>query len=697
MAGNRRKIFVCSCEKTMPLDPARLAKALAGQGDGQGSIHAEGHTESEVIAGHQLCGAELERVRPALAAGGEVLIACTWQAPLFSEVAEELERESPPLFANIRETAGWSKQAGDTVSTHAKMAALIAAAAEPMPPAPYVTLESRGVALIYGHGEEAIAAGRTLADRLDITVLLSEGAATAPPMSGEFPVFAGKVRQAKGWLGAFEVTIDGFAIPAPSSRDVLRFGEARNGAVSQCDILIDLSGGQPLFPGENLRAGYVRADTRDGAGLERALSAAGQLSGTFDKPRHIEFKAELCAHSRSGIAGCTRCLDLCPAGAITPAGDHVAISAEICGGCGACAAACPTGAVSYTLPPADALMRRLRTMLQTYLAAGGAKPVLLLHDGEHGDPLIAALARFGDGLPAHVLPLRVNEITQVGPETLAAAFAWGASGLHLLARAKPKHDLSGAQRIVDSVNRILAGLGFGENLVGIISTDDPDALGAALAGANTGASIAKPAGFNARGGKRGLLETTFRELHRVAPAPVSVIALEKGAPFGGVNVNTDGCTLCHACVTACPVSALGDNAERPLLRFNESLCVQCGLCQATCPEKVIRIEPRLDFDAWNAGWKTIKEEEPYPCINCGKPFGTRASVEAVVAKLQEKHWMFTGANAKRINVVRMCEDCRVEVVINEGFDPHGAPERPPVMTTEDYLRARERTKDDPLN
>ena len=38
----------------------------------------------------------------------------------------------------------------------------------------------------------------------------------------------------------------------------------------------------------------------------------------------------------------------------------------------------------------------------------------------------------------------------------------------------------------------------------------------------------------------------------------------------------------------------------------------------------------------------------------------------VLAKLGEKHWMFPGANAKRIEVIRMCADCRVEAVVNEG-------------------------------
>ena len=80
-------------------------------------------------------------------------------------------------------------------------------------------------------------------------------------------------------------------------------------------------------------------------------------------------------------------------------------------------------------------------LLQAYREAGGGTAVVLLHDGDHGEALIDALARFGDGLPANVLPLRVNEVTQVGLETVAAAFAYGAAAVRFLARAKPKHDL----------------------------------------------------------------------------------------------------------------------------------------------------------------------------------------------------------------------------------------------------------------
>src|SRR6266705_1585068 len=91
-----------------------------------------------------------------------------------------------------------------------------------------------------------------------------------------------------------------------------------------------------------LRPGYLRADPRDRAAVERAIADAGGLVGTFDKPRFIHFEETLCAHSRSGIVGCTRCLDLCPTGAITPNGNAVTIDPNICAGCGSCAAACPT-------------------------------------------------------------------------------------------------------------------------------------------------------------------------------------------------------------------------------------------------------------------------------------------------------------------------------------------------------------------
>src|SRR6266576_1348295 len=262
----------------------------------------------------------------------------------------------------------------------------------------------------------------------------------------------------------------------PSSRGALEFGPSRHNARSNCDIVLDLTGGTAFFPASDLRDGYLRADPGSPSAMLQAVLKARDLVGTFDKPRYITFHATLCAHSRSGVTGCTRCLDLCPTGAITPNGNAVVIDANVCAGCGSCASACPTGAASYSLPSADALMRRLRTLLQTYRKAGGGNAIVLFHDGEHGEAIIDALARFGAGLPANVLPLRVNEVTQLGPEIIAAAFAYGGSGVTVLTRARPRHDIAGLRRAVEMSDTIVSALGFGAGLVRMVDTDDPDQL-----------------------------------------------------------------------------------------------------------------------------------------------------------------------------------------------------------------------------
>jgi ferredoxin len=673
MPESRGNIVICSCEDTMPLDDGAVRAGCRG---------------AKVTTARHLCRAEIERFRAMAQNADPLTIACTQESALFDEVATDAGRTGLITYANIRETAGWS---ADAAGAGPKMAALLAAAAEPMPSVPVVNLESEGVILIYGRDERAVEAGNLLKEHLDVTVLIKPPAAVSPPRSTEFPVAKGTIRAAKGHLGAFEITVDDFAQPAPSSRGKLAFGPSRNGAQSQCDVILDLSGGAALFPAADLRDGYLRADVNDPAAMLKAVLKARDLVGTFEKPRYIAFTDDLCAHSRSRIVGCTRCLDLCPTGAIAPAGNHVAIDANVCAGCGQCAAVCPTGAASYALPPADALIRKLRTLLTAYCDAGGKHPIVLLHDDAHGGPLIDALARFGDGLPANVLPLAVNETTQVGLEAVAAAFAYGASGLRFLLRARPRHDIAGLTRTIALADPILQGLGFGAGRVATIETDDPDALGTTLRAIEPLASAPRPATFVPTGSKRSVLRFALRELHRAAPAPVDVVQLPERAPFGSVEIDVAGCTLCLSCVSACPTGALTDDPERPMLRFAEDACVQCGLCKATCPEKVITLKPQIDFRAATASARMLKQEQPFCCIRCGKAFGVKSTIERVAAKLEASHWMYKNT-PQRLEVIKMCDDCRVAVVSEQDFDPYGSPPRAPPRTTEDYLREREEAK-----
>ncbi len=662
-ATSDRTVLTCTCENTMSPDESALAKAGCG---GAASVN-------------QLCRANLDHFRAALAEGFPVTVACTQEAPLFSEIAADEAPDVSLSFANIRETAGWTAQA-DTSGP--KMAAMIAAAS--VEPAPFgvTTLESNGVTLILGRDETALEAAATLADHLDITVLMQPGAAVVPPAQTRFPVLQGRIRSATGHLGAFVLTVDDYAAPSPSSRDVLKFETARDGAVSRADLVVDLTGGRPLFTAHDLRPGYLRADPKDAPAVAALIAEAGQMVGAFDKPVYIDFLADLCAHSRNEITGCTRCLSLCPTGAITPDGDSVQIDPAICAGCGQCAAACPTGAASYALPDVATVATRLRAALKAWHAADGTvSPVILLHDADHGEPLINASGRFGRGLPAHVIPIGLNEITQAGPEVLAAAFAYGAGAVALLARARPLHDIEGLRAGIDLVASVGSAMGHGP--ITLVETDDPDALETALEALPRSPVLATPSSFLPPTEKRGLLVMAFAEMNRAAAQPVQNMPLPQGAPFGRVHVDTDACTLCQACTGVCPTGALLDNPETPMLRFTESACVQCGLCAATCPETAITLTPQIDFQAWETPRQILHEEPPFCCTKCGTAFATRSGIERVQSRLAD-HWMFQGdTGAERMKVLAMCEDCRVEEVVNQGFDPHDETTRK-VRTRADY-------------
>ena len=104
-------LLVCNCAGSMDIDGAALAKAL---------VRAE-----PLKVCSQLCRQELSVYTAALNAGVAPMVACTQEAPLFDEVANEAARQSG-RFVNIRERAGWSAAGSGAM---AKMAALFQVAA----------------------------------------------------------------------------------------------------------------------------------------------------------------------------------------------------------------------------------------------------------------------------------------------------------------------------------------------------------------------------------------------------------------------------------------------------------------------------------------------------------------------------------------------------------------------------------------
>lgn len=674
-------LLVCNCQRTMTIDGAALAKALGR--DGALTVHTE------------LCRGQIAAFEAALAAGQPVHVACTQEAPLFREVADDKGHTDAALrFTNIRERAGWCSGQGSVgkSDTTAKMAALLAESAHVSTPARLLTLTSGGVCLVYGAGQAALDAAAAIADRMSVSVLLTEAGDAVPPTTASVPIAKGVIRKAAGRLGAFEIEVDGYAGVLPSARGKLDFTLARNGAKSTCDVIVDLTGRAPLFADSARRDGYLRADPARPGEMWKVLLQATSLVGEFEKPIYVAYDAGICAHARSAKVGCSKCIDSCPTGAITPNGDQVRIDAALCGGCGMCASVCPTGAASYSYPQRSDVLARLQILLATYRGAGGARPILLLHEEQHGGALIAALARHGAGLPPNVIPVAMHTVTSIGHETLAAALVLGAEQVVLLAAQTHAGEMAALNDEVALTRAFLRGLGYAGERLHVLVGDDPDAVSDVLASLMPVTAL-KAEAFSFAGSKRDIARIAVSKLHAAAPAPIDEIDLPSGAPYGRIAIKTDGCTLCLACVGACPANALADNPDKPQVSITEAACVQCGICVATCPEKVITLHPGYSFATSAFTPEVLHGEEPFHCISCSKPFGTRATITRVLEKLKGRHAMFQ--NEDQLRLIQMCDTCRIVTLSEKGNDPYRVGERPRVITTDDYIAARAANKKTP--
>jgi ferredoxin len=564
--------------------------------------------------------------------------------------------------AQLQERLG-CRLAEQSTDGKARNAALAADSWAGRTPTSLVAYQSAGRVAIIAAREEGEALAGRLGATLDCTLLipLAEGAAQSDGTAEEAAGSGGaaSTRSIRALLAGVSGYLGQFAVKGRVAGEVVDIAPSLLTAHKPFDIVLDL--GEPAqLESEVLPPGYY-APGSDAESLRQALEEIPELVGEFEKPRYFNYNPDICAHGASGIRACTRCIDACPTGAISSVGERVEVNPYLCQGGGSCATACPSGAMTYAFPLAADLLTSLRRVLAAYRESGGHGAQVLFYDGEAGREW---LRQHAETLPENVIPCEVEEIGALGMDAWLCVLAYGAAAVTVLCVAgTPPSVRRELEEQRGFAAAILAGMGHDAHRIGLREASDEAELMQRLR-APAPRQPLEAATFQAQNEKRTNIRLAVEHLYEQADGPAETAPLPAGAPFGELLVNDKTCTLCMACVSVCPVSALSDGGDEPKLNFIEWNCVQCGLCESACPEDAIERQARFVYDPrLRRASRVLNEDEPFHCVGCGKPFATTRVIESMRDKLSG-HWMFQKPEA--VKRLEMCEDCRVKDMFKDG-------------------------------
>ncbi|CAB5504801.1 Iron-sulfur cluster-binding protein [uncultured Gammaproteobacteria bacterium] len=445
----------------------------------------------------------------------------------------------------------------------------------------------------------------------------------------------GNLTSIGGYLGSFEISAQ------VNNENKILMAEGK-----YFDIVLDLIGEVKTAVVPPFGYYTLNENTNN---IKEVLAEVNQLIGMLDKPKFLNLDTSLCVHSRNKTDLCQRCIDACPADAIRSNGDHVEANINLCHGCGGCSSACPTGAISYAYPTIDDQAKKMHSLMDAYLSAGGTSAKILFHSAGN-------LTLLPD-IAENILPIALEEIGCLGLESFLYAFCLGAESVIVHCANEPTQTLQALDKQTNLTHKILSSLGYNFNTSFVQLVEENSKISDGITPLSN--TIGMIDLYNKRMRIFAMIDFLYHRLNKNTLSQCD-FTVDDDAYFGEVLIDKKLCTLCMACTSVCPTESLSSgNINTPIINFQESLCVQCGLCVKSCPENAMQLNARLVFnDQRRSDKRILNQDEPFKCIDCGKVFGSTQVVKKMMEKLKG-HSMFTG---NKLTNLEKCEDCRVKAL-----------------------------------
>ncbi len=345
-----------------------------------------------------------------------------------------------------------------------------------------------------------------------------------------------------------------------------------------------------------------------------------------------------CINTRHEAVDCDRCEAICPTGAISRFSVTPRISTEACVTCGACLAVCPSDAIAIPTAMENAPFRALEHLPPGDIglvcgvhpdpqASAAPAPTVLRHGMCLASLDIGRLIALTEG-GSRLVWLDTSGCSTCPIATVRSAIEQAAAAANALAslfgRPPPIATVDNgrvpAERaVVDGSHQgltrrdLLTAAGLRREAPDTPMTRRRGAVGDRL-------PIALPRA------RRRLLD----HLDRWGEAPAADSFLStSGSPFASVVIDDDLCRGCRLCSRFCPTGALNwhSAAGSFTLGFLASLCIDCGICVAACPEDAVGLGEELAAEQLlEREWSVLLTGTLVDCAGCGQP--TRGEEEA---------------------------------------------------------------------